>query len=428
MMPTRHTIAVLLASVSFVALPACRDAGGVGGARIAGGSTGSGSTGQVQLEGQEFGTIAQGDTSGVTSPRDELVTDPTAWDRLWNLHTNYGSPAPRMAWATHAVVATFAGTKPTKGYSTEVVRIERDINSGDVHATVREFALGDWHRPVAIPSQPYHMVGVPRPPAGARLHVHRQQGLDFTTIQEGSQSLIGMNDPTYKGDLFVFRTARDFASFWALHSTDPLPQVNFASEMVVAVLAGFRPSFGNSVETRRLVYDQDGDEIRIDFVVHPYAGGAAPPPATETPFQILRVARTASGQVREEIRVTLPQNDVADGAQATYTNRDVLVVRDQATYDSYVASFLGGAVPVSRPDFAKEQVIFAFLGTMSSTAWTVAVARVDLLETGELDIEVHYAAPFGRPMATPTSPFQVVRVPRTTGLFSARFVDVTPRP
>ena len=38
---------------------------------------------------------------------------------------------------------------------------------------------------------------------------------------------------------------------------------------------------------------QASDEVRIVFRVNPYRGGAAPPPVTETPFQILRVSNPA---------------------------------------------------------------------------------------------------------------------------------------
>ena len=42
---------------------------------------------------------------------------------------------------------------------------------------------------------------------------------------------------------------------WAI--SEPLPAIDFTSEMAIAVLAGFRPSFGHSVETLRVLHDAD---------------------------------------------------------------------------------------------------------------------------------------------------------------------------
>src|SRR5207253_1910641 len=117
-------------------------------------------------------------------------------------------------------------------------------------------------------------------------------------------SLIGANDPTYRGDLLVLRTKAELDAFWPSHSSGPQPTVDFSTDMVVVVLAGFIGSFGHRVETRRLVQDPVASELRIDFVVHGYRGGAAPPQVDETPFQILRAPNVA-GTIRTEVRASL---------------------------------------------------------------------------------------------------------------------------
>ncbi len=395
-------------------------------------TTGGGATpGAASLDPVPFGSIAQGTDSSIAATEDVLIVDPASLDRVWDRHTNFGSPAPRFDFHRYGIVATFAGARPTAGHSTEIVRVARDARSGDIHAIVRDFAPGSWRRLVAIATAPYHFVSIPRPAAGARLRVAREQALDFQTIDAGAQSLIGMNDPTYKGELLILDRAADFAAFWSQHSIDPLPAVDFSTQMVVAVLAGFRGSFGHSVETRRLVYDPAAKEIRIDYVVHGYSGGAAPPQGTETPYQILRVNRVAAASIRPEIRQRLAVAEIASGVTCPYVGpQEIAIATDQQTLDSYVAARLAGALPGPLPaiDFSREQAILAFAGDKPATGYAIWVAAVEILERGEVEIFVEVSGPFGRPIATPTSPFQIVTIPRTYGPATVRVTDVTPRP
>src|SRR5205085_10836938 len=113
---------------------------------------------------------------------------------------------------------------------------------------------------------------------------------------------------------------------------------DFSREMVVAVLAGYIPSFGNSIETRRLVHDDATDELRIDFVVNHYRGGAAPPQMDQWPYQILRVVR-ATGAIRTEVRAPLSVDVRASGGNAVYLGApEVQVARDAATLRALVAA------------------------------------------------------------------------------------------
>lgn len=430
-MTATRTISTTIATLGLAALSACGAGSGQGSAKLTSSASTGGNPAAVQLVPDEFSTIAQGITSGITVAENDLIVDPITFDRIWNRHTSFSSPSPRFDFHRYGIVAAFSGEKNIRGCTAEVVRTAHEAAAGHVHATVREFSPGSWKRRIAQPTEPYHMVSVPRPATGAQLKVHKQQLLDFQVIHQGSQSLIGAQNPGYTGDLLVIRDFADYNNFWWSHTTDPMPAVNFTDEMVVAVLAGYIPRFGNTVETKRLLHDDTSDEVRIDYVVNPYRGGAAPPQTTETPFQILRVQRT-TGSIREEIRSTLPPTDLGSGDNAVHQGGfEVQLVRDQQSFDGVLQSQVtggAGGFPIPRIDWGKENVVFAFLGVQPSTAIPVSVAKVDMLEDGELEIVVHTQAPIGRPFATPTSPFHIVSIPKTYGPFSAKLVDVTPRP
>lgn len=197
--------------------------------------------------------------------------------------------------------------------------------------------------------------------------------------------------------------------------------------MAVAVLAGFHGSFGHHVETLRVLHDAESDEVRVDAIVHPYRGGAAPPPVTETPFQILRVAK-ASGAIRAEVRSTGPVADVYfSGDDARHGGGErIFVVRDAATYGQLAATYLP-AIPKIGFDFTQTQVLIVLLGTRSTTGWTMSVRSVSMFEDGDIEAEIGYVAPT-RPTAQASSPFILVRMPRTHGPVAVRFVDRTPVP
>lgn len=199
-----------------------------------------------------------------------------------------------------------------------------------------------------------------------------------------------------------------------------MPVVDFQQAMVVAVLGPYVGSFGNSVETLRILHDARSDELRVISRVNGYRGGAAPPPATETPFQLLRVVR-ASGPIRAERQAPVALTALAQGRTALYAGpAEALVVRDAATFATLWANRIGGAAPAV--DFTQDQVLIAF--ESAATGATVSVARSALLEDGELSVTVNAALLFGGSGAG----YSAVTTPRTFGPVAFETIDTTPRP
>jgi len=342
------------------------------------------------------------------------------WAAFWPTHASTRPPAVDFTQA--CVVGTFMGQVNTGGYATEVINVWRDANSEDLRALVRSFRPGDWRPVPSVITSPYQLVECDTAVTGqGSLTIGRQALLDFETLAAGSNSALGAGNPAYPGGLYVFRDDAAYTAFYAqIQPGVRPPPVNFAVEHVVAVLGPYVPSFGNSVETLRLVHDVASDQIRVRFRVNPYRGGAAPPPATETPFQLLRVS-PASGAVRAELETPLTLPTPTAGLARTFTApAESRVVRDAAEFAALWAANVGGAPPTV--DFAVDQVLIHLEPGGSSRSATVA--RAVLLEDDELAVTVTTR------LSSPTRDgrYSLVVVPKTFGPVGFELVDVTPRP
>jgi hypothetical protein len=372
-----------------------------------------------------FETIDRGSDSprGVTLGAHEVVAATAAdWAAVWASHAPGALPA--LDPSRECVVATFLGPISGGSHGTEVVRVWRDVRGGrDLRALVREFRLAPWKINTANLTSPFHLVRCAASviPGGA-LSVARQDALDFDVLEAGSDSAIGANDPAYTGELALLRDAGALATFYARHRPGAAPPlVDFSQAMVLAVLGGHVASFGNSVETLRVLHDRTADEVRVIHRVNGYRGGAAPPPATETPFQLLRVMR-ATGPVRAEVQRSAAATPLAAGTTALYAGpAEQLVVRDAATFTSLWTARVGGPVPVV--DFAASQVLLAFEAAGSGRS--VDVAGATAWEDDELFVRVHAQSTWS---PWPDAAYSAVTTPRTSGPTRFEVRDVTPVP
>lgn len=370
-----------------------------------------------------FETLDVGAGSLVQVASETHVGTDADWTFFWPSHSQAALP-PTVDFANESVVGTFLGRIGGGSHFTRVINVSRDTNSDDLHSVVREFRLGPWKPNTRILTSPFHLVRCETAVSGqGTLTVDRQTLLDFETIAAGSDSAIGAGDPTYTGGLEVFRDGAAFSAFYAqLRPSVRPPPVDFQREMVVAVLGPYIARFGNTVETLRLVHDAKSDEIRVISRVNPYRGGAAPPPATETPFQILRVTQ-ASGPIRAELTNSVTQTPLASGTSTVYRGvGEALVIRDSASFASYWLRNIGGTAPAV--DFTLNQVLIAFEPAANRTV--VNVARSISLEDDELSVTVNTQLRFGAP--TTGSPYSIVTTPRTFGPVTFETVDTTPRP
>lgn len=351
----------------------------------------------------------------------QVATD-ADWTLFWPTHNTSTRP-PRIDFSQETVIGSFMAQLGGQSHFTQVIGVERDTNSEDLRATVREFRLGAWKPNTRILTAPYHLVRCATAVDGTgTLSVERQTQLDYETFFSGSDSALGANDPAYTGGLHVLRDATAFATFLAqVRPGQRPPAFDFTNEMIVAVMGPRIPSFGNSVETRRLIHDLRTDQIRVIYRVNPYSGGAAPPRAIETPYQFLRVTR-ATGTIRAEVAAPVTQSAPQAGLGRLFTGTQIetRAIRSATAFATLWSSYVGGTPPTV--DFSKDQVLFVIAPAGSSSS--VTVARTTLLEDDELAVTIH--TQLTGPTRDPR--FEFVTVPRSEGPIGFETIDVTPRP
>src|SRR5665811_1832324 len=81
-----------------------------------------------------FTKIAQGMQSNVSTRANYLITSPSALSKLWKLIDATTTP-PEIDFNRDAVVAVFAGERPTTGYAISVAKIE-DTGMRTVSVTI----------------------------------------------------------------------------------------------------------------------------------------------------------------------------------------------------------------------------------------------------------------------------------------------------
>jgi hypothetical protein len=103
-------------------------------------------------------TIDKGDHSNMDDARQAAVKTAAAWKQLWQQHSP-DRPLPAVDFTKEMVVGVFTGSRPTAGYSVEIVSaIEA---SGTLVVRYREAGPGRGTMTAQVITSPYHLVAVP---------------------------------------------------------------------------------------------------------------------------------------------------------------------------------------------------------------------------------------------------------------------------
>ena len=110
-------------------------------------------------------TLDRGAQSGIQTTRREVVRTATVWNALWAAHAS-GRPAPEVDFSRDMVVAMFAGSRPSAGYSIEIVSVERE--NGALTVKFRESAPPSDAMVAEVLTSPFHLAVVQRAQGQAR--------------------------------------------------------------------------------------------------------------------------------------------------------------------------------------------------------------------------------------------------------------------
>jgi len=249
----------------------------------------------------EFEPFLHGAHSGIHEPYELRIRNMDHFEQLWDNHTANmwpKPPRPEINFQNFDLIAVGLGNRPSSGFSAEIFKI-CILTDQKLGVFYKERIPGPDCNVMHVITQPFDWVLVPKFEMDVRFFKHNEiyscgQGdceepLMFWPIDEGQHTEHGPGE-------FVFRDIYEFHAFWNIHKPSvPAPQVNFAEDMVLAMLVGNRPTTGYSVETIEVCLngfdDPDGQRIDVKYVENIPGENCITQPATTNPFQIIVVPK-----------------------------------------------------------------------------------------------------------------------------------------
>ena len=104
-------------------------------------------------------SIERGVTSNMDDSRQAAVRTAGEWSRLWTQHGGERT-RPAVDFSTEVVVAVFMGSRPTAGFSIEVVRVREEGPA--LVVSYKETRPAPDSVAAQILTSPFHIVAVPK--------------------------------------------------------------------------------------------------------------------------------------------------------------------------------------------------------------------------------------------------------------------------
>lgn len=110
-----------------------------------------------------------GGNSGIRVRRNVIVRDAAAFSALWRQHAGPAEACPKLDFKACDVVAVFAGSRSTGGYTVRIGEVRRSGKSAVVAAELVKPGRGAITAQAF--TQPFAMKSVPKLPADARIEL-----------------------------------------------------------------------------------------------------------------------------------------------------------------------------------------------------------------------------------------------------------------
>lgn len=104
-------------------------------------------------------TVARGTMSSIDEPYQAVVRTEAEWLKLWRRHGS-GQPAPDINFEARMVVGVFLGSRPSAGYSVEIV--EARSADGGLVVEYRETKPAPDRMVAQVITAPFHLVSLDR--------------------------------------------------------------------------------------------------------------------------------------------------------------------------------------------------------------------------------------------------------------------------
>lgn len=246
-----------------------------------------------QTDDVPFRSLASGRHSGHDATQ-RVITDESAWRAFWDAHASIESPQPplpQVDFASERVVAIVLEDKPSGCFGVEVRNVTRA--GEDVEVRFTAYAPPPDVACPAVVTQPFHFVAIP---SGGPVSFLRSEAT-APAPQGGARSVrtlaTGSHSGVEGGAREVIESVEAWRAFWVRHESvrepsEPLPEVDFERERVVAVVLDARPNACYAVRVADVVETEDatavevieylppGDMICADVVTQPFHFVAIP--------------------------------------------------------------------------------------------------------------------------------------------------------
>ncbi len=109
----------------------------------------------------------EGSRSSISRPQEFVISDQAAWEALWKRHNSNIQPLPvlpQIDFATHQVLAIFAGERPSGGFRIQLLEVSKTPWNGNTVRVVRFRVVGPAAGTMAaqVISYPYLLTVQPR--------------------------------------------------------------------------------------------------------------------------------------------------------------------------------------------------------------------------------------------------------------------------
>jgi hypothetical protein len=109
-------------------------------------------------QGTTVTTVAQGGMSNIEEPRQAVVRTAAEWQALWKQH-DPGGTAPPVDFSQSIVVAVFVGSRPTTGFTVDIMAVKTEENRTVVEYRERQPPRDAFVAQVI--TSPFHAVRIP---------------------------------------------------------------------------------------------------------------------------------------------------------------------------------------------------------------------------------------------------------------------------
>ena len=110
-------------------------------------------------------TLDKGGQSNIDAAKTVVVRDESEWKKLWQAHAPDKTP-PAVDFSKDMVVGVFLGSKPTSGYSVDIVGTRQD--GGATIVEYKETAPARDAMTAQVLTMPYAIAAVPARPGDVR--------------------------------------------------------------------------------------------------------------------------------------------------------------------------------------------------------------------------------------------------------------------